>query len=109
MFYISWGLLNIWQSLGNPLIGYITHDLREVALFDIPNQIFLVTVSFTLFIIISLVPIFTRLLLTSKEETLVKWSRLIIKYIGIRCTILFWAFIQIKEIYQAIRYQPEVL
>jgi O-antigen/teichoic acid export membrane protein len=50
-------------------------------------------ITFTLFIIISLIPIFTRLLLTGKEETLINWSRLIIKYIGIRCTILFWAFI----------------
>jgi hypothetical protein len=57
MFYISWGLLNICQSLGNPLIGYITKDLQEVALFDIPNQIFLVMANFTLFIMISLVPI----------------------------------------------------
>lgn len=93
MFYMSWGLLNICQSLGNPLIGYITKDLQEVALFDIPNQIFLVMANFTLFIMISLVPIFTRLLLTGKEETLINWSRLIIKYIGIRCTIIFWAFI----------------
>lgn len=93
IFYMAWGLLNFWQRLSNPLIGYMTRDSREVALFDIPNQIFLITVAIILFAISSFVPIFTNLLLTGKEEKLIKWSKLIIKYTGILCMLIFWGFI----------------
>ena len=93
MFYISWVLLTVWQRLGNPLIEYLTKDSREVALFDIPNQIFLITAAFTFFIINSLVPIFTKLLLSGKEGKLINWAGLIIKYIGIICTIIFWVYV----------------
>jgi O-antigen/teichoic acid export membrane protein len=83
----------VWQRLGNPLIESITENAREVALFDMPNQIFLITATFNLFVISSLVPIFTKLLLTGKEEKLINWSTLMIKYMGIFCSITFGAFV----------------
>lgn len=93
MFYLSWVLLTVWQRLGNPIVEYLTNSSREVALFDIPNQIFLITVAFTTFIINSLVPIFTKLLVNGKEGKLINWAGMIIKYIGIICTIIFWVYV----------------
>jgi O-antigen/teichoic acid export membrane protein len=93
VFYLSWGLLVVWQRLGNPLIDYMTHDSREVALFDIPNHIFLITAAFFFFVINSFVPIFTKLLLTGKEEKLIRWSMISMKYTGIICMVILWAFI----------------
>jgi len=93
IFYISWALLNLWQRLGNPMIEYMTNDATEVALFDIPNQIFLLTATFTLVVICSFVPIFTKLLLAQKEAKLINWSSLIMKYTGILCTMIFWAYV----------------
>ncbi|MER3445420.1 MAG: hypothetical protein C4291_00670 [Candidatus Dadabacteria bacterium] len=93
IFYISVGILNIWQRLGNPLIEYITRDSREVALFDIPNQILLMVLNFIPILITYFIPIFTELLLTGKEGKLINWSNLIMKYIGTFCTIIFFGFI----------------
>jgi O-antigen/teichoic acid export membrane protein len=92
VFYLSCGLLIIWQRLGNALIDYMTHDSREVALFDIPNQIFLITTSAFYFITACFVPIFTKLLLTGKEEKLINWSMISMKYTGIICVIIIGAF-----------------
>ena len=93
LFYVSHGLSDLWPRLGNPLILYITQDSREVALFDIPNQIFLFAVGITLVAIGYLVPVFTEFLSTGKEGKLMEWSTLIIKYTSVLCMITFWAFI----------------
>lgn len=93
IFYISVGLLNVWQRLGNILIGYITDDSREVALFDIPNQILLMVLNFIPILITYFIPIFTELLLTGKEGKLINWSNLIMKYIGTFCMIIFFGFV----------------
>jgi O-antigen/teichoic acid export membrane protein len=93
VFYLSCGLLIVWQRLGNALIDYMTHDSREVALFDIPNQIFLITTGVFYFIIACFVPVFTKLLLTGKEEKLINWSRISMKYTGIICVVIIGAFI----------------
>lgn len=91
--YMSSVVATVCQRLGNPLIEHITEDSREIALFDLPNMIFLYTVAFILVAITNLVPIFTELLVTGKEKKLIDWSTLIIKYTGILCTITFWGFV----------------
>lgn len=91
--YLSWVLTNFWQRLGNTLIQYITSSSREVAFFDMPNQIFLITSTFALSIIPSFTPIFTKLLLTGKEQKLINWSRLITKYTGVVCATAFGGYV----------------
>ena len=93
IFYVSSFALNAWQRLGNPIIEYLTNDPRQVALFDVPNNIFLITGTFALVIIASLIPIFSRFLLVGKEDKIVKWAKLIMKYTGILCSMTFWGFI----------------
>lgn len=88
LFYFSWAVLTLWQRLGDTLIGYLRSDFGLVALFDLSNQIFLTATSFTLFVISSLAPIFTRLRLEGKEGKLVDWSRRILTYSQIACMVL---------------------
>lgn len=88
LFYFSWGVLTLWQRLGDTLVGYLRADFGQVALFDLSNQIFLTATSFTLFVITSLAPIFTRLRLEGKEGKLVDWSRRILTYSQIACMLL---------------------
>ena len=68
LFYLSWGITNLWQRLGNTLIGHMRHDYAQIALFDLSNQIFLTAIGFTMFLITSLAPIFTQLRLQGKES-----------------------------------------
>jgi O-antigen/teichoic acid export membrane protein len=92
-FYLCWVVVNLWQRLGNSLIQLVTNDPRQVAFFDMPNQIFLITVTFALSIIPSFAPIFTKLLLSGKEGKLVNWSTLIVKYTGVVCVAAFGGFV----------------
>ena len=41
LFYLSSGASNAWQRLGNTLIGRLSGDFRQIALFDLSNQMFL--------------------------------------------------------------------
>lgn len=93
IFYVSSFTLNMWQRLGNPIIEYLTEDPKQVALFDIPNQIFLITGTFALVIIASLIPIFSKFVVVGKEDKIVAWARLVMKYIGILCTMTFGGFL----------------
>ena len=93
IFYVSNGVIIIWQKVGNPIVAHFTMDSSEVALFDIPNQIFLITTSFFLVTIGYLVPIFVRLLATGKEEKLVTWSNLLLKYIFALSTLMVGGFL----------------
>jgi O-antigen/teichoic acid export membrane protein len=92
-FYISAFLLNAWQRLGNPLIASMAKDSAQISLFDIPNQIFLITATFTLVVIASLTPIFTKLLLIGKEGKIAAWSRLILKYTAVFCVMTLSGFL----------------
>jgi O-antigen/teichoic acid export membrane protein len=85
LFYLSSGATSVWQRLGNTLIGQLRGDFRQIALFDLSNQVFLTATSFTLFIIVSLAPTFTRLRLEGKEGKLIDWSRRILTYNEIGC------------------------
>jgi O-antigen/teichoic acid export membrane protein len=93
VFYLSSGVTVVWQRIGNSLVAYLTTDSREVALFDIPNQIFLITTAFFLVTIGYLVPIFMRLLATGKEEKLVVWSNLLLKYVFALSTLMVGGFV----------------
>jgi O-antigen/teichoic acid export membrane protein len=93
VFYLSSGITMLWQKLGNPMIAYLTGDSREVALFDIPNQIFLITTAFMIVTISYLVPIFVRLLATGKEEKLVVWSNLLLKYVFALSVLMVGGFV----------------
>jgi O-antigen/teichoic acid export membrane protein len=93
IFYVSYGLSTLLGRLGNPLIEYLTNDSREVALFDIANQIFMITVMFTSFLPPYLIPMLTQLLLTDKEPKLLAWSGVLMKYSMIFCMLAFLAFV----------------
>jgi len=93
VFYLSSGVTTVWQRVGNSLVAHLTADSREVALFDIPNQIFLITTAFLLVTIGYLVPIFMRLLATGKEEKLVVWSSLLLKYVVALSTLMVGGFV----------------
>ncbi|HEX4049934.1 MAG TPA: oligosaccharide flippase family protein [Steroidobacteraceae bacterium] len=80
LFYLSWGITNVWQRLGNSLIGLLQGDFRQIALFDLSNQIFLTAIGFTSFLITALAPVFTRLRLDGKDGKVVDWSRRIVTY-----------------------------
>lgn len=95
LFYLSWGVTNVWQRLGNTLIGYLRGDYRQIALFDLSNQIFLTATGFTLLLITSLAPIFTRLRLEGKESKLEDWSRRILTYNQIACAAVLSAWLLI--------------
>jgi O-antigen/teichoic acid export membrane protein len=92
VFFLSGGFFAIWQKLGNVFIERISHSTREVAIFDIPNQMFLLMVGFILPFIYALAPIFTKLLLEGKEHKIAKWSSIAGKYMAILCTATFFGF-----------------
>lgn len=92
-FYFSAGVMSMWQRMGNVLIQRITEDSKEVAFFDMANQIYLITISFTVFLIGSLVPIFTKLMLSGSHDKLVKWSKLIIKYTAILSVLIYGGYL----------------
>ncbi|MHB1131399.1 MAG: oligosaccharide flippase family protein [Chloroflexota bacterium] len=81
--YLSLALFALWQRAGNPLIQYFTGSPTEVAVFDIPSQMFLVTTMLTMLVINSLMPIFTVLLAGGKADKVIAWSALIFKYLSI--------------------------
>ena len=87
MFYLSWGISNVWQRLGNSLIGSLRGDFRQIAVFDLSNQIFLTAIGFTMFLITALAPMFTRLRLDGKQGKIVDWSRRILTYNQIACML----------------------
>ena len=93
LFYLSWGVTNLWQRLGNTLINYLYHDFAQIAAFDLSNQIFLTATGFTLFLITALAPMFTRLRLDGKEAKLFDWSRRILTYNQIACMAGFAAWL----------------
>jgi O-antigen/teichoic acid export membrane protein len=93
LFYLSSGASNVWQRLGNTLIGRLSGDFRQIALFDLSNQMFLTATSFTFFIIVSLAPTFARLRLEAKEEKLIDWSRRILTYTEIGCMGILGAWL----------------
>ncbi len=97
LFYLSAGLISLWQRLGNTLITALRGDFRQVALFDLSNQIFLTAVGFTLFLITSLAPMFTRLRLEGKEGKLIDWSRRILTYNQIACMAALGAWLLIGD------------
>ena len=92
VFYLSGGLFTIWQKLGNIFIERMTHSTREVAIFDIPNQLFLLVIAFILAFNFALAPILTKLSLDGKGYKVSKWSSMAAKYMGILCTITFFGF-----------------
>ena len=100
LFYLSSGATSIWQRLGNTLIGQMSGDFRQIALFDLSNQMFLTATSFTLFVIVSLAPTFTRLRLEGKEGKLIDWSRRILTYneIGCMAAVATWLLLGVDLI-----------
>jgi O-antigen/teichoic acid export membrane protein len=90
--YMSAVVLSVWQRSGNLLIERLTGDPRQVALFDIPNQAYLVTVTMIFIAIDSLVPVFASLLLTGREQKLRSWSIIIAKYTAALAAMIFWGF-----------------
>lgn len=92
VFYVSGGLFTVWQKLGNVFIDRMTHNTTEVAIFDIPNQMFVLMAGVILPFLFALAPIFTKLLLEGKEHKLSKWSSIAGKYMGILCTATFFGF-----------------
>lgn len=93
VFFLSAVMLNIWQRSGNLLIERLTGDTQQVALFDLPNQAYIVTTIMIFVAIDSLVPIFTSLLLTGREQKLREWSMVISKYTAVLAALIFWAFV----------------
>jgi O-antigen/teichoic acid export membrane protein len=87
IFYVSTGLCIIWMRLGNILVEYITHSLKEVTLFDMPNQIFLIVFVFSYSIVTSITPIFIEFHLNGRHDKLTNWSILLTKYNGILCIV----------------------
>lgn len=87
--YVSGFLLIFWQRFGNILIDILIGKPEEIAFFDIANNIFLVFMSITIIAINSLVPMFTKFLITAKEYKMVIWSDRIIKYMIILNVIFF--------------------
>ncbi len=70
----------------------MTNDPRQVALFDIANQSFVVLITTTLFIIASLVPFFTELSLRDGQREIQDWCIIVLKYLGIGFTIIVIIF-----------------
>jgi O-antigen/teichoic acid export membrane protein len=92
-FYFAAGVLSLWQRMGNVLIQRITGDSKEVAFFDMANQMFLITTSFTIFLIGCLVPIFTKFMLSRRLDKLLNWSKLIIKYTTMLCVFIYGGYL----------------
>jgi O-antigen/teichoic acid export membrane protein len=92
VFFLSAVMLNVWQRSGNLLIERLTGDTQQVALFDLPNQAYIVTTIMIFVAIDSLVPMFTNLLLTGREQKLTEWSMVISKYTAVLAALIFWAF-----------------
>lgn len=94
-FYLSWVIVNVWQRSGNLLIEQLTGSTIQVAQFDISNQLYLVTTTLIFVAIESLIPIFTNLLLTGREQKLSDWSTTVLKHTAILSTLIFWVFVYI--------------
>lgn len=95
MYYISSVIIIVLQYSGNPLIQIISKNPAEVAFFDLANQIYFIISNFMLFIFSSMIPVFTTLLLKKREDKILKWSSLILKYAGIINIIVFGLIILI--------------
>jgi O-antigen/teichoic acid export membrane protein len=93
MLYLSAVVLNVWQRSGNLLIERLTGNAQQVALFDIPNQAYIVTTTLIFTAIDTLVPIFASLLLTGREQKLKTWSATIAKYTAVLASLIFWGFV----------------
>lgn len=93
LFYLAYGLSTAWQRLGSPIIAYLVGDPREVALFEMPNQLLAISIGFTLVLTSALIPLFTRLVLTGSEAKVALWSAAMAKYGAIFCTLVFWGFV----------------
>ena len=89
LFYVTSLLLVFQQCLGSPLIQFITKNSSEVAFYDLANQIYLITSSFMFCIFSAMIPVFTTLLIKKREDKIIKWSCLIMKYAGIIGIIIF--------------------
>lgn len=88
-FYITSLILIFLQYLGNPLIQFLSKNTSEVAFYDLANQIYLTLSSFMFFIFSAMIPIFSTLLVKNREDKIIKWSSLILKYTGIISIIIF--------------------
>jgi O-antigen/teichoic acid export membrane protein len=75
----------------------MTNDPRQVTLFDIANQFFVVLMTTTLFIIALLVPFFTELSLKDDQREIQKWYIIDIKYMGIGFTVIAITFFTLGE------------
>ncbi|HEY3341959.1 MAG TPA: oligosaccharide flippase family protein, partial [Anaerolineae bacterium] len=93
VFFLSAVMLNIWQRSGDLLIEQFTGSTQQVALFDLPNQAYVVTTTMIFVAIDSLVPVFASLLLTGRESKLKEWSMVIAKYTAVLAAFIFWSFV----------------
>lgn len=80
VFYITSGFLIIIKASGNNLIEFFTKNSKEIAFFDISNNIYLISAQSMFFLFTALIPIFTQLLLKRREDKINKWSSLILRY-----------------------------
>ncbi|MEN6484309.1 MAG: hypothetical protein ABFD98_05445 [Syntrophobacteraceae bacterium] len=92
IFYLSGCLLGIWLKLGNTMIEYLLHDSQQVALFDIANQLLALTSNFSLVVLGATIPILSVLLLNGKEQKIMVWSSVIMKYMWIAIAMAAIAF-----------------
>lgn len=88
MFFLSSTLLIFLQRSGNTLIQFISQNPKEVAFFDIANQIFLINSMFIFFLFSAFIPVFTTLLIKNREDKINKWSSMILKNAGIICILV---------------------
>ena len=95
LFYLSGCLMGIWLKLGNTMIEYLIHDSRQVALFDIANQLLALTSNFSLVVLAATIPMLSLLLLNGKEQKIMFWSSMIMKYMWISIAIFAIVFIGI--------------
>jgi O-antigen/teichoic acid export membrane protein len=70
------------------LIQFLSHNPKEVAYYDLANQIFLINSMFIFFLFSAFIPVFTTLLIKNREDKINKWSSMILKNAGIICIIV---------------------
>jgi O-antigen/teichoic acid export membrane protein len=92
LFFLSWGLLNVWLRLGNPLVEHFRGDAREVAVFDIPAQMFSIAGGFTLAVASALIPALSELRLDGDPEEAGRRTADALRWGGVFCATAFWVF-----------------
>ena len=98
----AWILSNLWRNGGNILVETITKDLEQVAFFDVAQRIFQIAMSISMILVNSLVPIFSKFIVSGNTEKIRQWSRRLVRYTTMMNIVLLGGFVLVGHDFVAL-------